>query len=205
MTLRRAHLLTACLLLLFLAAHLANHMMAIAGTGRHIAVMEALRAIYRHPLVEPALLGAFALQAFLGLRLLWRSRGAPSHPVATLRKLSGAYLAFFLLVHVGAVLAGRYWLGLDTNFWFAAAGYQAGAMIFWFVPYYFLAVLALFMHLGCAAYWISGGAGARSRSLLAGIAGAGFVISGLISAALLGAFEVFEVPARYLATYGVSK
>ena len=59
MTLRSAHLLTACLLLLFLAAHLANHMMAIAGTGRHIAVMDALRAIYRHALVEPALPGAF--------------------------------------------------------------------------------------------------------------------------------------------------
>lgn len=201
MTLRRAHLFTAFVLLVFLAAHIANHLAAVTGPASHIAVMEALRGVYRHWLVEPVLLLAFAVQVVLGLRLLVRARNSVSGLVGWVQLLSGGYIAFFLLIHVGAVFTGRIRLGLDTNFWFAAAGYQAGALILWFVPYYFLAVMALFAHLACAAFWLSGGTGSRSRAWFVSLSAAGIAVSGTITAALMGAFEPFEIPPAYLETY----
>lgn len=69
------------------------------------------------------------------------------------RPSRAAYLPFFLVVHVAAVVVGRSALGLDTNFYFAAAGFHVWPFGLFFGPYYFLAVITLFTHLGCAAYW----------------------------------------------------
>ena len=118
-----------------------------------------------------------------------------------LQLLSGGYLAFFILVHVGAVLTGRS-MGLDTNFYFAAAGYQQALTALFFVPYYFFAVVALFVHFGCAAYWLTSDADpVLSRRLLGGLVASGVMLSLLISACLMGIAIGFEVPEAYLRTY----
>ena len=113
----------------------------------------------------------------------------------------GAYLAFFLLVHVGAILFGRTVPKLDTNFYFAAAGLHVTPNRFFFAPYYFLAVLALFTHLGCAAYWQFQ---ARSRcarilAIALPMLGGG-IVSLLIVLSLAGMLQPVEVPAEYMAT-----
>ena len=141
MTARRLHRALALGLILFLALHLGNHLAGLWGQDRHGAVQTVLRAVYRSPLVEIALLSAFAAQIGLGLTLLARRRRL------TLQTLSGAYLALFLTIHIAAVLAAR-WQGIDTDLAFAAAGLHASAP--WpliFAPYYGLAVLAAFAHL----------------------------------------------------------
>jgi hypothetical protein len=141
MTARRLHLALAGLLGLFLALHLGNHLAGLWGQGTHAAVQDAVRLIYRNALVEPLLLAAFGLQVALGQALLIR------RPRLTLQTASGAYLALFLVIHVGIVLGAR-WQGTDTTLAFAAAGLHAPAP--WpaiFAVYYGLAVLSVFAHL----------------------------------------------------------
>lgn len=141
MTVRRLHRGLALCLALFLALHLGNHLAGVFGQDVHGLVQTALRPIYRHPVIEPVLILALIVQIGLGLRLLTR------RAKVTTQTLSGAYLAVFLLVHLGAVFAARL-QGIDTDLAFAAAGLHAGQpwpILFGF--YYGLAVLSVFAHL----------------------------------------------------------
>ena len=131
--------------------HVANHLAGLAGAAAHIAFMQAARAVYRQPAAEALLLACVAFQSLSGLWLAVVRRKERRSFVAWAQAASGAYLAFFLLIHVGAVMAGRFALGLDTNFYFAAAGLHVRPYACFFVPYYGLAVLAVFAHLACAA------------------------------------------------------
>jgi len=62
------------------------------------------------------------------------------------------YLAFFLAMHVGAVLTGRYILNLDTNIYFGVAGLNTFPFYLFFVPYYGLAIIAFFGHIASIHY-----------------------------------------------------
>jgi succinate dehydrogenase/fumarate reductase cytochrome b subunit len=138
---RQAHRALAIVLALFLALHFANHLAGLAGQEVHGHVQEALRVLYRHPLVEPLLLAAVGAQLGLGIALVARRRRW------TRQTLSGGYLALFLAVHLGAVLSARA-QGVETDLAFAAAGLHSPAP--WpalFAVYYGLAVLAVFAHL----------------------------------------------------------
>ncbi len=188
---RRLHRAGGALLAVFVTVHVANHLAALAGVDAHIRFMDAARRVYRQPVVEAVLLLCVVLQAASGLRMLWtgrRRRGA----LPWLQAGSGAYIALFLAIHVGAVLAGRA-SGLDTNFHFAAAGLHVWPFALFFVPYYFLAVAALFMHLGCALR--------RGRAVVAGFSAIGIVVAGLIVATLMGSVVPVDIPGRYLATF----
>ncbi|MDN2697774.1 hypothetical protein O0882_15755 [Janthinobacterium sp. SUN073] len=129
----------------------------------------------------------------------WKER---SGFVAWLQAGSGIYLALFLLFHVSAVLFGRTALKLDTNFYYAAAGFVRMPYALFFAPYYFLAVHALFMHLGCAAYWQVKTRSPMVRRLAMGIpAGVGLVVALLIDLALAGMLHPLDIPAKYLTIY----
>lgn len=206
MTLRRLHALSAVLVAAFACLHIANHLAGLTGAAAHIAFMEAARPIYRFRLAEAALLGCVAFQVVSGLILLIcglkRRRGF----VDWLQAVSGGYLSFFLVIHVSAVLSGRGLLDLDTNFYFAAAGFHVAPFQFFFAPYYFFAVLALFTHLGCAAYRRF-----KGRWRFAGVfmialpAAVGTLVSLLIVLSLAGAFFPVEIPARYKASYALPR
>ncbi len=200
--LRRLHRLSASVLIVFALAHLSNHLDSMAGIGAHIAFMDAARSVYRQPLVEIVLLACVAFQVGTGLWLLvsgWRRRRGG---IAWLQAASGALLAFFLLAHVGAVLAGRAIFQLDTNFYFAAAGFHVPPFAWFFAPYYFLAVVALFTHLGCAAYWYLAGTDARkAKRALHAMIGIGVVVSLLIVLSLAGLLHGFVLPSEYRVPY----
>jgi succinate dehydrogenase hydrophobic anchor subunit len=189
---RRLHRAAGALLAVFVAVHVANHLAALAGVDAHVRFMDAVRRVYRQPVVEAVLLLCVVLQAASGLRMLWTGRHRRRGALAWLQAGSGAYVALFLAIHVVAVLAGRM-SGLDTNFYFAAAGLHVWPFVLFFVPYYFLAVAALFVHLGCALR--------RGRAVVAGFAAVGAVVAGLIVATLMGMVVPVEIPARYLATF----
>jgi hypothetical protein len=203
MTLRKFHALSAALIAAFVCLHIANHLAGLAGAATHIAFMKAARSVYRFRLVELALLSCIAFQLVSGLTLVrgWKQRHGL---VPWLQAVSGAYLAFFLFVHVGAVLFGRGALNLDTNFYFAAAGFHVAPFQFFFAPYYFFGVVALFAHLACAAYWR-----AQSRSRVVQIlvvalpSAIGVVVSLLIVLSLAGALFPVEIPTQYKATYAL--
>jgi len=188
MTARRLHRTLALGLVLFLALHLGNHLAGLWGQDRHGAVQTALRAVYRSPLVEIALLSAFAAQIGLGLMLLAKRRRL------TLQTLSGAYLALFLTIHIAAVLAAR-WQGIDTDLAFAAAGLHASAP--WpliFAPYYGLAVLAVFAHLSVPISRKHRLAGQTTLTLGAAVALAQVLL-------LLGILTPLTIPAPLITAY----
>lgn len=147
MNLKSVHFASGLLLTLFIGLHLFNHACALFGAELHIAVMQVLRKLYRHTLVETVLLLAVATQIYSGLRLFFTGRGLAFGFFEKLQLWSGLYLAFFFMIHVGAVLAGRQLLGLDTNFYFGVAGLNTFPLNLFFVPYYGLAILSFFGHL----------------------------------------------------------
>jgi hypothetical protein len=195
---RNVHRVVAVVLLAFIIPHIGNHLAALGGVATHIAVMDVLRTAYRQPAIEALLVLAFAVQMGLGLWLVRNSRGMSGF-VAKAQRYSALYLVFFLLVHVSAVFLGRGAYGLDTNFYFAATGDHVPWAVLFFVPYYFLAVLAVFTHIGCALYWIVGGTAARP--LLFSSMTAGLVAALTITGCLTGLLIPVEIPTAYLAPY----
>lgn len=203
MTLRKLHRFSALLLVAYALVHITNHLVGLAGVEAHIAFMQSFRSVYRIPVIEVALIGAVALQIYSGLTFVVRGGKQRQGSIPWLQAGSGAYLAFFFLNHIGAVLFGRFSLNLDTNFHFAAAGFYAPPFQFFFAPYYFLAVLALFTHLGCALYWHLQAKPQVARVLAVVLpAAVGFVVSLLIVLSLAGVFYPVQVPPEYKATFG---
>jgi len=193
---RRLHRGAGAVLAAFLLVHVANHLAALAGVEAHVRFMDAARRVYRQPVVECVLLLCAAVQVASGLALAWagrRRRGV----LARAQVASGAYLALFLAIHVGAVLAGRV-AGLDTNFHFAAAGLHVWPFVLFFGPYYFLAVAALCVHVGCALAWRER---ARRMAVAGAAAVAGVVLGGVIVACLVGVVRPVAIPPAYLATF----
>jgi succinate dehydrogenase/fumarate reductase cytochrome b subunit len=202
MVLRDLHRASAVLIGVFALVHIANHLASLSGVSAHIAFMEAARAVYRQPAIESLLLLCVAFQVASGLRLVARGWRRRSGAVAWLQAVSGIYLAFFFLVHVAAVLFGRSVLGLDTNFYYAAAGFHVPPYALFFAPYYFLGVFALFVHLGCAAYWRAASRPRVVRVLALTLpTSIGAVVSLLIGLSLAGHIAPVDIPAKYKATY----
>ncbi|WP_426176579.1 hypothetical protein [Massilia sp. TWR1-2-2] len=121
-TLRVFHRTTAIIVVIFVVAHLSNHLAALASLDAYQRLMDQLRLVYREPVIEVFLLACVSLQAATGLRLVWLRRKTRSGLIELLQAGSGAYLALFLWIHVAAVLMGRAVYGRDTNFHYAAAG-----------------------------------------------------------------------------------
>ncbi len=146
MNLKRLHHYSGLLLTAFIGLHLLNHASSIAGAETHIRIMNNLRLIYRNLLVESLLMLTIGVQLFSGLRLLTNKRRSVKTTFERIHVWSGIYLAFFLLIHVGAVMGGRFLFELDTNIYFGAIGLNTFPFNLFFIPYYALAILAFFGH-----------------------------------------------------------
>lgn len=188
LTLRRAHRVLACVLAVFVAGHLGNHALILWGAQAHIEVQSWLRAVYRHPLVEPALLLAVLMQVVVGARLVLRGRWLWRFWPAA-QRISGLIVALFLLQHVSAALITRALKPeIDTNVFWAAAVVSRPEFAAYFAPYYVLGVAALFVHL---AAFIA----ARGRRRVAQIVAiSGALLACVIVAGLMG---VDALPATY--------
>lgn len=188
-TARQAHRRAAAVLGVFLAAHLAHHLAgAVGGPGVHAAIQDILRVVWRHPVVEPALLGGMAVQVGLGLVLARRRRWRGA------QALSGLVLAGFLPVHLGAILLARA-AGQDTDLGFAASGVQAWPWALFFVPYYGLAVWAAVAHGagGLARVWPHRAGALRKGGHIAGV-----VVALAVLGLLAGVTHPFTAPAFVL-------
>jgi hypothetical protein len=206
MILRRLHLASFAVLGTFVAVHLVNHLVGLGGFEAHLAFMEVARRVYRNPGVEAVLLASVAVQVVSGVSLVARGWRARRGWIPWLQAGSGLVLALFLLNHVGAVLVGRLVLGLDTTWHFAAAGIHVPPFHLFFVPYYFLAVVANFVHLGCAASWSVPERRPRLRAAAVAVpAAVGLGLALMIVLSLSGALFPVEVPLAYRATYGATR
>jgi succinate dehydrogenase/fumarate reductase cytochrome b subunit len=201
--LRILHRASACIIGAYVAVHLFNHLLAIQSVEAHIQFMESFRHVYRNSFVEVLFLACVTFQIGSGVYLIknrWRQRRGFFERVQV---LSGGYLAYFLLIHVGAVLFGRAALKLDTNFYYAAAGMHVPPFQYFFLPYYFLAIIAFFGHVACAVHWLTRESLSEpvrnyfGRAVLT----AGVATAALIIATFAGVFYDIHVPQEYRATY----
>jgi hypothetical protein len=127
--LRVAHGVSAlALVIIFLALHIANHLMFPAGEGTYDTVMKVFRHIYRTDILQPLLVTLFLFQVGTGL-----------------------FLAFYVLGHMNSVfIFARTYLGIDTG-WGFATGSPAGLIKDpWnirLVPHYWLGAFFVLAHL----------------------------------------------------------
>ncbi|MEM7103713.1 MAG: hypothetical protein AAF502_11315 [Bacteroidota bacterium] len=198
---KKLHLYSGLIISLFVFAHLANHALIFWGEEVHLAFMDGLRRVYRYVVVEALLIAAVVLQVFSGIKLFVKRRKFRLSGFDRLQLYSGTYLAFFLLIHVSAVLIARSYFLIDTDLYFGAAGLNLWPFQLFFIPYYFLAVLAFFIHLACA-YRISmmGFLGGKRKAELHAkiIIGLGVILSTLIIIGMQGV----EIPQQLRELYG---
>ncbi|MGH9612511.1 MAG: hypothetical protein ACRD4P_05465 [Bryobacteraceae bacterium] len=191
LNIRRAHGISALLLIAFVLAHLANHTTAIVSVTDHTVVLHALRRVYRNAFVEPILLTFFGFQIVTGSMLFWNAHRQRTNVLGVLQTLSGLFLGVFLLAHTTAVFVlGRHVMRVDTDFNFASGGPAGlfGSGYAHLAPYYFLAPVCLFVHLGCALRWnlIPRWSEARADRAAYATIGVGVAVSTVILLALCG-------------------
>ena len=201
---KKVHYLSGLTITLFVGFHLFNHLMSVFGAEVHIEIMNVMRKVYRNFMVETILLTAVLVQIISGLKLFFTKRKLVSNFFDRLQVWTGLYLAFFLLIHVGAVLMGRFVLHLDTNFYFGVAGLNTFPLNFFFIPYYGLAVISFFGHIAAIHYQKMQASvlelSVQKQSKL--ILGIGFVLTAILFFGLTNGFRGVEIPDEYLIMTG---
>lgn len=194
---RRIHYYSGVTITLFVVLHLANHSFSLIGIEKHVEVMTQLRKIYRNVFVETLLLCAVGVQIFSGFQL-YRSRFKIAQGFyEKLQLWSGLYLAIFFVIHLSAVMVGRFLLELDTNFYFGAAGLNYFPFNLFFIPYYSFAIFSFFAHIASVHYRKmkekNKDAAMQSRLIIiVGIVTVFFLMYGLTNR-----FNGIEIPSEY--------
>lgn len=185
--------LALAVLLMFLLAHLANHVLALWSIRLHEQAMQLLENVYRQPLIEPLLVILVIALVTSGFRLAWRATAAPQDAHGVLQTLTGFFVGLFILSHLTAVFVmARMVLHIPTD-WAFASGAPVGLLADpWnvrLIPHYSIAVWAVLSHLGLGIRLVL-----RSHQYVASVGdaaarimiGLGALTSVLITAALLG-------------------
>jgi hypothetical protein len=201
--LHKFHRLSALLIGFFILFHLINHLYILGGVKQHIEFMETFRLVYRNVIAESILLLCVMFQVCSGLYFVWQRRGQRSGFLDKAQAISGLYLAYFFINHVGAVLYGRFGAELDTNIYYGIAGFHSEPFQLYFIPYYFFAVVAFFVHLAAAFNWLS--RNSIQQPLRTKLAYVIILIGVSISTTLIlgfcGVFNELSIPPEYSATY----
>lgn len=191
-SIRKLHSTNAKLLVIFIVAHLANHMIALIGVKNHLSTLETLRLIYRFSIIEWLLLALFASQIVLGL-ILAKKRWKTKIPWARAQLISGLIVGFFLIQHLGALLNMRFaFSDVDTNFYWAASVATTWPLNLYFIPYYFVGVAAIFIHIACALHFRG-----FSLAIVKATSVAGFICATAIVLSVSGSLYTIELPIEH--------
>lgn len=144
---KKIHFISGSTIAFFVGLHLFNHFCSVFGAQKHIEIMTMFRYVYRNIIVETILLLAVVTQIYSGIKLFITNRKIAKTFFEKLQIWTGLYLAMFFVIHLSAVLAGRFILKLDTNFYFGVAGLNSFPVNLFFVPYYGIAILSFFGHI----------------------------------------------------------
>ncbi|MEZ5895784.1 MAG: hypothetical protein R3C40_11060 [Parvularculaceae bacterium] len=198
----KIHRALAVILGLFVLTHLGVHMAAFGGPDAHERALDVVRVVYRNRFIEPILILAALTQIIAGARLAarrWREAGKGFWGWAQI--VSGVYLGAFLLLHFSAALAARHLGGIETNFYWPAGTLTVGPLPYFFAPYYFMAVVAIFTHLAAAVHFHFG---ERAWGRLAPkfMIGAGALLGAFLVSVFSGVFFAFDLPPAYQGYYG---
>lgn len=180
------------ILLVFLAPHLFNHSLGLFGNNVHLAIMDVLRKVYRHPAVEPILIAAFFIQILSGIVLVKPKSERSGDILDSLQAASGVYLAFFIASHINSVFILARYFGTETDYAWATGEPVGLLMDPWnirLLPHYSLAVFLLLAHLACGLRIVLRNHNmtyARSNAITWSIITIGFVVTLIITAGMLG-------------------
>lgn len=147
MNIKTVHHFSGTIISIFVGVHLFNHAFSILGAEYHIEMMTTLRHFYRNLFAEIILFSAITFQIYSGIYLLKINRKSAKTFFEKLHVWTGLYLAIFFIIHLGAILTGRYVLKLDTNFYFGVAGMNTFPLYLFFIPYYAVAIISFFGHI----------------------------------------------------------
>jgi hypothetical protein len=122
--------------------------MAWYGIEKHQQVLDFLRTIYQNRIIEPILISCFGFQAISGILLFFRLRKQPKKSTSDkVQMYSGLILGLFIIQHISATIGQRIQFEFDTNFYFAANVVLKWPLKLYFIPYYFLGVFTLGLHI----------------------------------------------------------
>ena len=145
---KNLHKISGIIVSLFIVAHLFSHCMAWFGIAKHQETLELFRKLYYIPIIEIFLISIFAFQSISGVLLFLTLRKKKNKTsIEKLKMYSGLVLGLFIMQHISATLGQRYFLRLDTNFYFAANVVVNKPLLFYFVPYYFIGIMSFATHL----------------------------------------------------------
>lgn len=196
---KKLHYFSGITISIFVFFHLINHFASVFGADAHINLMNSLRVVYRNIFVESILFLSVTILIFSGIKLFLLKRKFVSSFFDKLQIWSGLYLAIFFLVHLSAVLGGRFIFNLDTNFYFGVAGLNTFPLSLFFIPYYALAIVSFFGHI----------ASVHSKKMIKTIIGLtpsqqayailtlGVAITLIIFYGLTNGFNGLEIPEKY--------
>lgn len=197
------HKLSAGFVFAFICLHMANHLIGLDNIETHLTFMTVARMIYRHPIVEMVLLMAFVAQMLTGWALAREIWARKKDLIHQFQAASGVYIAFFVITHVAFMLVGRSVLNLDTNIYYAIAGLMITPWKYVLIPYYGLAIMAIFLHMGCIIYDIfKKTAKPLAIILLIATIGLGGYVTWLMMATYGGYRIGIHVPPEYFEIYG---
>ena len=201
---KKVHYYSGLFISVFIVLHFGNHLFALISLEQHIETMEIARLLYRNQVFEILLIGAYITQIIAGISLFRNKRNNIQNGFDRLHIYSGLYLAFFLTIHPIAIFVGRYYLEVDTNFWYGAMVVNHFPQLLFFIPYYFLGVFAFFAHVACihrqkvrALGW---NVSADTHATIILVVGA--IIGLLILGGFTGFFQGLPVPDEYLELLG---
>lgn len=198
----KMHRFNAIFLSAFILLHFATHLSGFWGIEAYNSVQSELRKIYRVPAVELAVLISITLQILLGGKLLIdriKVKGITGF-WGWLQVISGAVFLVFMAQHLYSLGMARLYFSLDTNFYWPASVMSGPWFIYYFAPYYFLGVFALFAHIGAGVRFVLAD---RGHKRAAHITGVGFIVSGavigmIIPPIIAGAFFPIELPSEWI-------
>ncbi|ESQ80947.1 membrane protein [Asticcacaulis sp. YBE204] len=199
------HKVSAGFVFAFLCLHMANHLIGLQDLETHITFMTVARMVYRHPVVEMVVLLAFLLQILTGWALARETWAKKKDFLHQLQAASGVYIAFFAVTHVAFIFAVRQVFNLDSNIYLIVAGLMQTGWMYVLIPYYALAIFALFVHMGCILFDIfKKTLRPVSWMLLVLTVGIGGYVTWVMMMTYTGQVFTLHVPEEYFALYPVT-
>lgn len=204
---KQLHRLTAYFLIVFVIAHIGNHLFLVTGRETYNQVQDVLNAVYRNSFLEPLLIITVCIQVFIGLKMSINSlRRKPKRPFwqrgfwEKAQIISGFIFAFFIIEHLLALAVVRWTTTLETEFYWPASVMNGAPFTYYFIPYYFLGVLAIMVHIGIGLRYVVQRSGRRQLGNVLGISSIilGTIFGATIVLGLKGAFYEIILPPEWI-------
>jgi succinate dehydrogenase/fumarate reductase cytochrome b subunit len=198
---RKFHRINGLILLAFIVMHFATHLSGLWGINAYNTTQDMFRTVYQNKFLEPILLIAFVAQLGVGLRLSIQGfRRKMAQKWARIQLISGLMILFFVAQHITGNLMARFLSGLDTTFYWPASVMNGAPFTLYFIPYYFIGITSLFVHIACFVRLTILRKGKRWLAGFAfwSISSFGVLMAFAIIAMLKGQFYNIELPSEWV-------